>query len=209
MIGEFLRQKKVTPYVAEEIKVCGGGQLRRVMNMPELSLSPLSPFGHGVDSFPTESEANPSKKRKSSWDVPPSQTAIELQLKKPLPLDWEQCLDLQSGRMYYLNRKTFKRSWSWPKNQGLDLELNISPPQNSEGIAGTNSLDDSRKQSYSANSMVAVACLRCHLLVMLSRSSPSCPNCKYVHPLLPPAQQLSPSTVDDSPRSPETLSLLN
>lgn len=111
--------------------------------------------------------------------------------------------------MYYLNRKTLKRSWSWPKNQGLDLELNISPPQDSEGIAGTDSLDDSRKQRYLANSMVAVACLRCHLLVMLSRSSPSCPNCKYVHPLLPPAQQLSPSTVDDSPRSPETLSLLN
>jgi hypothetical protein len=48
--------------------------------------------------------------------------------------------------------------------------------------------------------------LNCHLLVILSKSSPSCPNCKYVHslPILQsPLPKVSPS------RSLSTLSLLN
>jgi len=30
--------------------------------------------------------------------------------------------------------------------------------------------------------MVATACMKCHMLVMLCKSSPTCPNCKFVHP---------------------------
>ncbi|XP_044512168.1 uncharacterized protein LOC123230112 [Mangifera indica] len=30
--------------------------------------------------------------------------------------------------------------------------------------------------------MVATACMRCHMLVMLCKSSPTCPNCKFMHP---------------------------
>ncbi|XP_057726960.1 uncharacterized protein LOC130942256 [Arachis stenosperma] len=30
--------------------------------------------------------------------------------------------------------------------------------------------------------MVATVCMRCHMLVMLCKSSPSCPNCKFMHP---------------------------
>lgn len=33
-----------------------------------------------------------------------------------------------------------------------------------------------------AAEMVATACKRCHMLVMLCKSSPTCPNCKYEHP---------------------------
>lgn len=32
------------------------------------------------------------------------------------------------------------------------------------------------------NEMIAAVCMRCHLLVMLCKSSPSCPNCKFMHP---------------------------
>ncbi|CAO2834371.1 unnamed protein product [Amaranthus hypochondriacus] len=39
-----------------------------------------------------------------------------------------------------------------------------------------------------AGEMVATACNRCHMLVMLCKSSPTCPNCKYVHP---PSQNAS------------------
>ncbi|MED6225159.1 hypothetical protein PIB30_091018 [Stylosanthes scabra] len=30
--------------------------------------------------------------------------------------------------------------------------------------------------------MIATVCMRCHMLVMLCKSSPSCPNCKFMHP---------------------------
>lgn len=99
----------------------------------------------------------------------------------------------QSGRMYYVNRKTMKKTWEWPKEQKqahqLNLELNISttgghfyedrhhkkhhhpsssssPPQPSNGAGGEN--------------MIALPCSNCHLLVIVSQTSPSCPNCKFV-----------------------------
>lgn len=31
--------------------------------------------------------------------------------------------------------------------------------------------------------MVARVCMQCHLLVMLLKSSPTCPNCKFIHPI--------------------------
>ncbi|ESW13166.1 hypothetical protein PHAVU_008G173300 [Phaseolus vulgaris] len=30
--------------------------------------------------------------------------------------------------------------------------------------------------------MIATVCMRCHMLVMLCKSSPTCPNCKFMHP---------------------------
>lgn len=116
-------------------------------------------------------------------------------------------LALQSGRMYYLNRKTLKKSYEWPKEQKIDLELNISTLSNSDELS-SKTLEDSKKpkKSCSSNNMVAVACLKCHLLVMLSRSSPSCPNCKFLHSL--PTQQTPPAKVT-SAKSLETLRLLN
>ncbi|OMO79669.1 hypothetical protein COLO4_24351 [Corchorus olitorius] len=159
----------------------------------------------------------PSKKRKLLPDLLHAagsqfQTStVDLQVKDPLPLDWEQCLDLESGKMYYLNRKTLKKTWNWPKDQKLDLELNISPHSSTSSDQyygrSMSQLQESNKQhSSSGTNMVALACLNCHLLVILSKSSPACPNCKYVHSL--PALQAQPpkfSTI----KSLNTLSLLN
>ncbi|PIN17861.1 Ubiquitin--protein ligase [Handroanthus impetiginosus] len=115
--------------------------------------------------------------RKWIAEAPPS--TVDLQLQHPLPSDWEQCLDLQTGRMYYVNRKTLRKSWNRPQEDDqhkLDLELNIST-----GCSSNTSTSNMMQRLDS--SMVALACSNCHLLVILSRSSPSCPNCKYVHSL--------------------------
>ncbi|KAL5703093.1 hypothetical protein ACHQM5_028228 [Ranunculus cassubicifolius] len=159
------------------------------IDQPELSLGP--------------SNAKTSKKRKLSL-CPLETTGIELQAQESLPLDWEQCLDLERGRMYYVNRKTREKSMNWPeKHRKLDLELNISTPA---------STDETRKNTFemdsTSNNMVAVACMKCHLLVMLCRSSPCCPNCKYVHSLVPsPQQTLFSHNINSKPLN--TLSLLN
>ncbi|GMJ01732.1 hypothetical protein HRI_003842400 [Hibiscus trionum] len=172
------------------------------------SFSPSSDHHrHRADGF-----GFPSKKRKLFPDQfinvgSQFQTSVDLQVKDPLPLDWEQCLDLESGRMYYMNRKTLKKTWNWPKDQKLDLELNISPTNSdvSEHFNGgsisvvEDSNDTHRQHSSSTTNMVALPCLNCHLLVILSKSSPACPNCKYVHSL--PTLQTTKSL--------STLSLLN
>ncbi|EPS66839.1 hypothetical protein M569_07939, partial [Genlisea aurea] len=36
--------------------------------------------------------------------------------------------------------------------------------------------------------MVTAVCKNCYMLVMMSKSSPSCPNCKYMHPSEPAAK---------------------
>ncbi|MCE3215444.1 hypothetical protein HAX54_002389, partial [Datura stramonium] len=132
------------------------------MEFPELSLAP------------SHHEINLPMKRKQE---------VDLQLKDPLPLDWEQCLDLQSGRMYYLNRKTQRKTWDWPKDQKLDLELNISSSFNHHQETMDDDHDHyySKKQNKSStsgsSSMIALPCSNCHLLVIVSQSSPSCPNC--------------------------------
>lgn len=75
------------------------------MEFPELSLAPT----HAVNvnksrnGFPFEySDTNASRKRKLFQDhllmkthEPALQASVDLQLKDPLPLDWEQCLDLE------------------------------------------------------------------------------------------------------------------
>ncbi|RWW75864.1 hypothetical protein BHE74_00016084 [Ensete ventricosum] len=68
------------------------------MDQMELSLggSSLSLLSESTtNSSPARSEANPRRKRKQTWDDPTIHTSIDLQLDDPLPLDWEQCLDLQ------------------------------------------------------------------------------------------------------------------
>ncbi|XP_057778802.1 protein CURLY FLAG LEAF 1-like [Salvia miltiorrhiza] len=129
---------------------------------------------------------------KRKWSTEAFPNTVDLQLKHPLPSDWEQCLDLQSGRMFYVNRKTSRKSWMRPEEQKLDLELNISTGHN----IGQKENSSSSSSSSSSN-MVALACSNCHLLVILCRSSPSCPNCKYVHSLAsssPKAKAPAPSS---------------
>ena len=79
------------------------------MEFPELSLAPTQAFvnKNGNIGLSLESEANASRKRKLFQDhhhnllVTTNNThaqpplSVDLQLKDPLPLDWEQCLDLE------------------------------------------------------------------------------------------------------------------
>ncbi|KAL9446812.1 hypothetical protein AB3S75_014473 [Citrus x aurantiifolia] len=149
---------------------------------------------------------------------------IELQLETPLPLEWERCLDIQSGEIHFYNTRTHKKTSGDPRgspeppnragdHMSLDLELNLpcdsqrknqgsnnivskpnsaSPPRHHLGDHLKKKSGDhlSRCPSWLAfegdhddqQEMVATACMRCHMLVMLCKSSPTCPNCKFLHP---------------------------
>ncbi|AQK40562.1 hypothetical protein Zm00014a_012538 [Zea mays] len=224
MNTEYLRVKKLQQEAARCLS------LHKTMELqPELSLGPVWPgFAAGdlaAKSSSSESDGTSRKKRKhytASWEEPQQPPAsLELQLNDPLPLDWEQCLDLQSGRMYYLNRKTLKKSWVRPQVQSVNLDLNISTAAaidncaaNGAAAAASDDEDEPRKPAgtlFSGGSMVAVPCANCHLLVMLCKSSPSCPNCKFVQPLAPavPPAAVAHWRIDAAVKPLETLSLLH
>ncbi|KAK9742598.1 hypothetical protein RND81_03G184800 [Saponaria officinalis] len=64
---------------------------------------------------------------------------------------------------------------SLPSRASTDLFKNLSSKIEKKS-SSDNTNDDQ------AAEMVATACMRCHMLVMLQKSSPTCPNCKFVHP---------------------------
>ncbi|KAF7055091.1 hypothetical protein CFC21_062665 [Triticum aestivum] len=209
---------------------------KRMEMQPELSLGPTWPaLGFApasekntkqISSSSSESDGSSRKKRKhyNTWEEPVSHPHLELHLNDPLPLDWEQCLDLQSGKMYYLNRKTLKRSWNRPKEEGVNLELNMSTTAarqvvvaddgNTGATAPTLSQAAATKRSTAGGNMIAVPCTNCHLLVMLCKSYPTCPNCKFVQSLAPAPAPATPQAaahrmLDAAVKPLQTLSLLH
>ncbi|CAL9120792.1 unnamed protein product [Musa textilis] len=201
--------------MAEKEIPFGGEKERKVFELravdkPELSLGGSLTLLCERTNRSSESDANSRRKRKQTWSDPVMiQTSIDLQLNDPLPLDWEQCLDLQSGRMYYLNRKTLRRSSTRPKEQKLDLELNISSLPTSDEKANSTNPEEEAKKSTPTGNMVAVVCINCHLLVMLFKSCPSCPNCKHMNSLPLPAQCPMTWGKLETVKSPKTLTLLH
>ncbi|KAA8528274.1 hypothetical protein F0562_035629 [Nyssa sinensis] len=68
-----------------------------------------------------------AKSMKSIFDT-------ELYLETPLPLEWQQCLDIKSGQIHFYNTRTHKRTTKDPRispeppspgHMSLDLELNL------------------------------------------------------------------------------------
>ncbi|MCD7453551.1 hypothetical protein HAX54_021348 [Datura stramonium] len=134
-----------------------------------------------------------------------------LNLETPLPLEWQRCLDIKSGQIYFYNTRTQKRTSRDPRvsdpepathpvHMSLDLELNLLPCGSPEKMINQHDDENSnnliKKQGLINRSpswltfdvdqqeMVTAVCKKCHMLVMMSKSTPTCPNCKFVHPVL-------------------------
>lgn len=118
---------------------------------------------------------------------------------------------MQSGQVHFYNTKTHTRTIRDPRKSStspdppispvrinLDLELNLTcesqlnfcrsgsrnlhkwnPEGNNNGIKKCPSrlaFEVDRQE------MEATVCMHCHMLVMLCRTSPACPNCKFMNP---------------------------
>ncbi|KAL3514140.1 hypothetical protein ACH5RR_026857 [Cinchona calisaya] len=168
----------------------------------------------------------------------------ELHLVTPIPLEWQRCLDIKSGQLYFYNTRTNKRMLTDPRSSlepippppshghghghmSLDLELNLPCSSSYENQvtdiftkdnsditsnsssdhhqlirnSSTTKIDNNNNDGGLTRSpswltfegeqeMVAAACKKCHMLVMMCKSSPSCPNCKFMHPLEPSTPKL-------------------
>ena len=123
----------------------------------------------------------------------------------------------QSGKIHFYNTKTHARTSTDPRKTNttldgsddqnctsLDLELNLTSSSNNGGGRTSGGLFSVERKAENNSppaaapwlaaeverrqEMVATVCMRCHMLVMLCRSSPACPNCKFVHsPDKPPS----------------------
>ncbi|XP_051126517.1 uncharacterized protein LOC127248282 [Andrographis paniculata] len=95
-----------------------------------------------------------------------------------LPLELQRCLDIKSGKLYFQNTRTNQRVDAQnldvpPAAMSLELRLNL---QATAVVRSPSWLTfDAEHQE-----MVAAAFRRCHMLVMMSKARPACPNCKFV-----------------------------
>ncbi|KAL0432703.1 UNVERIFIED_CONTAM: hypothetical protein Slati_2604600 [Sesamum latifolium] len=162
------------------------------------------------DDIPADGVSEKPEKIKSMKPI----SDYDSQNQTPFPLEWQQCLDIKSGKMFFYNTKTNKRASNDPKlsihpynpaPMSLDLELN--PPCQSHQV-----VDSNRKHGFSTTSiyhpkdhvmisstittspswltfegdqqeMVTAVCKKCYMLVMMCKSTPACPNCKFMHSL--------------------------
>ena len=64
-----------------------------------------------------------------------------------------------------------------PSNKGKPGDIRLSRSPSWLEFEGDDDNDDDKKQE-----MVTTVCMKCHMLVMLCKSTLVCPNCKFTHP---------------------------
>uniref|UniRef100_A0A6N2LWT6 Uncharacterized protein n=1 Tax=Salix viminalis TaxID=40686 RepID=A0A6N2LWT6_SALVM len=98
---------------------------------------------------------------------------------EPPSPDHHMSLDLELNLPYDQSQR--KSHHATKKNSGDHWIRDSSRDKgSSEGLRrGPSWFESGRDQQE----MVATVCTKCHMLVMLCRSSPACPNCKFLHPL--------------------------
>ncbi|RVW56020.1 hypothetical protein CK203_093342 [Vitis vinifera] len=115
---------------------------------------------------------------------------IELQLETPLPLEWQRCLDIQSGQIHFYNTRTHKRTSRDPRASPeppspgpMSLELELNLPCDSLGGTALMTIWESGIQAVPPTIQRNPYRRRIQGGSMLSIvSSPTCPNCKFMHP---------------------------
>lgn len=109
------------------------------------------------------------------------------------PRDCHMSLDLELNLPCGSLNNNFSKSTSEKNSSSPTMRKSFSnsPPPKSQASTDNFFRSLSTVQKTNATNteaadetaeMVATACKRCHMLVMLCKSSPTCPNCKYVHP---------------------------
>ncbi|KAK7351184.1 hypothetical protein VNO77_10441 [Canavalia gladiata] len=85
----------------------------------------------------------------------------------------------KKGDSYNINNDQ-KQSGGLSERDDVFIESSNKCKKDWDGIISTPSWLSISEGDY--KEMVATVCMRCHMLVMLCKSSPSCPNCKFMHP---------------------------
>ncbi|XP_047957889.1 uncharacterized protein LOC125203554 isoform X2 [Salvia hispanica] len=90
-----------------------------------------------------------------------------------LPLHWEQCLDLKSGEIYYINWKTGMKATEDPRT------VDFSEEDSSDGSSSpSSSTEHNTNTNTNTNNVVVVAgCKACLMYYMLPKHLQICPKC--------------------------------
>ncbi|KAI3896516.1 hypothetical protein MKX03_036364 [Papaver bracteatum] len=122
-------------------------------------------------------------------DVTDFNAGIELNSDIPLPLKWEQCLDLKTGEVYYKNKETGKKSRRDPRkaitkfcgrNDYLVKEENSSDCEQRSQSPSPSSSTAKRNDSRRDQVLVVAGCKSCMMYFMLPKHVVDCPKCSGI-----------------------------
>ncbi|KAE8663922.1 hypothetical protein F3Y22_tig00112863pilonHSYRG00016 [Hibiscus syriacus] len=130
-----------------------------------------------------------------------SDTRLELNSHLSLPYHWEQCLDLKTGEIYYINWRNGTKASEDPRTaagyggdfysdedddslyDSDELSSDSSPSSSSRGKAHYNDDDDNEDRRLGAdkdkdNVLVVAGCRSCLMYFMVLKQEEDCPKCK-------------------------------
>ncbi|KAJ4962017.1 hypothetical protein NE237_021927 [Protea cynaroides] len=118
-----------------------------------------------------------------------SETAVELNSHVALPYQWEQCLDLKTGEVYYIDWQNGTKAKEDPRKTsricgGLDFyseedsSYSYGYEYDSEGSSSTSTPSSKDDYRYESDPILVVAgCKRCLMYFMLPKQVQECPKC--------------------------------
>ncbi|XP_059448117.1 protein CURLY FLAG LEAF 1 [Corylus avellana] len=117
-------------------------------------------------------------------DLPTSDTALELNSDMSLPYQWEQCLDLKTGEIYYINWRNGMKAKEDPRTTAEysgDFYSEDDSSYDSEESSSESS--PSSRQPYRVEKdhkdhvLVVAGCKSCLMYFMVPKQVEDCPKC--------------------------------
>ncbi|XP_057952703.1 protein CURLY FLAG LEAF 1-like [Malania oleifera] len=137
--------------------------------------------------------------RSSSSDAPPHShtnhlsfspdTALELSSQLSLPHHWEQCLDLKTGEIYYIDWRNGVKATEDPRTATADYsgggdgsgeyypEDDNSSYESEESSSESSPASSSRERFQNDSVLVVAGCKSCLMYFMVPKQVQDCPKC--------------------------------
>ncbi|KAI3763444.1 hypothetical protein L2E82_13300 [Cichorium intybus] len=123
-----------------------------------------------------------------SLDHHHSNAALELNSNTSLPYHWEQCLDLKTGEVYYINWRTGMKVKEDPRtaNNGFysddededeDEESSYEEEGSSSESSSAVSSSKTEEGQIGGNVLVVAGCKSCFMYFMVPKQVEECPKC--------------------------------
>ncbi|CAM8954208.1 unnamed protein product [Rhodiola kirilowii] len=158
---------------------CGAEQSTESLERSLRSLSIHDSGGGGVSR-----ETNKSSEK----DV----ITIDLNSETPLPYNWEQCLDLKTGEIYFINRRNGMKTVEDPRGMSwyyyyYSEDEDEDEIEDDDGSSEYETDEDHHNGSGSTeavnggeeNVLVVAGCRSCLMYYMVSKQVKDCPKCNH------------------------------
>ncbi|KAE9603877.1 hypothetical protein Lal_00002423 [Lupinus albus] len=112
--------------------------------------------------------------------------SLDLELNLTSESQWKK--EVNNNSYHMIEKQGFGNSlgslFELDHDDDLIIESNKHKKNSSDGLVFSLSSPSwfSSSNNGDHKEMVATVCMKCHMLVMLCKSSPTCPNCKFMHP---------------------------